>query len=95
MQSKYKCNSLKVGLESKRKMKNAAYADIDAIIFQLYLAYADEPRMVTFRDNEGNLQNAQFNRYDFLERDLDGEYYYNDSYLFATDPAEILKATGL
>lgn len=73
-------------LESKRKMKNAAYADIDAIIFQLYLAYADEPRMVTFRDNEGNLQNAQFNRYDFLERDLDGEYYYNDSYLFATDP---------
>lgn len=72
-------------LDSKRQMKNAAYADIDEIIFQYYLAYADEPRPAVFRDAQGNLQNYIFNRYDFIERDEAGEYYYNDQYLFRTD----------
>ncbi len=39
-------------LDSKRQMKNAAYAEIDRIIVQDYLAYADEPRPATFRDAE-------------------------------------------
>lgn len=72
-------------LDSKRQMKNAAYAEMDQIIFQYYLAYADEPRPATYRDAQGNLQNRMFNRYDFIERDEAGEYYYNDSYLFRTD----------
>ena len=72
-------------LDSKRKMKNAAYAEIDQIIFQYYLAYADEPRPVTFKDAQGRRQNIYFNRYDFIERDEAGEYYYNDEYLFSTD----------
>lgn len=72
-------------LDSKRQMKNAAYADIDRIIFQYYLAYADEPRPATFRDAEGTLQNCVFNRYDFLEQDEAGEWYYNDQFLFRTD----------
>ena len=72
-------------LDSKRQMKNAAYAEMDAIIFQYYLAYADEPRPVAYRDAHGNLQNVTFNRYDFIERDEAGEYYYNDQYLFKTD----------
>jgi len=72
-------------LDSKRQMKNAAYAEIDQIIFQYYLAYADEPRAATFRDAQGNLQNRIFNRYDFIERDEAGEWYYNDQYLFRTD----------
>ena len=72
-------------LDSKRQMKNAAYAEIDQIIFQYYLAYADEPRPVTYRDAHGNFQNRIFRRYDFIERDEAGEYYYNDQYLFHTD----------
>ncbi len=73
-------------LDSKRKMKNAAYAEIDRIIFQLFLAYADEPRPATCRDAQGRLQNRMFNRYDFIEYDTaTGEYYYNDQYLFRTD----------
>lgn len=72
-------------LDSKRKMKNAAYADIDEVIFQYYLAYADEPRTVSYVDSTGRLQNATFNRYDFLEQDENGEYYYNANYLFSTD----------
>ena len=73
-------------LDSKRKMKNAAYAEIDEVIFQYYLAYADEPRVSAYTDAQGRLQNATFNRYDFIERDpATGEYYYNTSYLFGTD----------
>ena len=72
-------------LDSKRQMKNAAYAEIDQIIFQYYLAYADEPRPAAYRDAQGNLQNYIFNRYDFIERDEAGEYYYNDQYMFRTD----------
>lgn len=72
-------------LDSKRRMKNAAYAEMDQIIFQYYLAYADEPRPATFRDAHGRWQNVIFNRYDFIERDEAGEYYYNDQYLFSTD----------
>lgn len=72
-------------LDSKRQMKNAAYAEIDQIIFQYYLAYADEPRPAIYIDAQGRKQNVIFNRYDFIERDEAGEYYYNDEYLFAAD----------
>jgi hypothetical protein len=74
-------------LDSKRKMKNAAYAELDEVIFQLYLAYADEPRPISYVDSFGRMQNAQFNRYDFIARDESGEYYYEDRYLFSADAA--------
>lgn len=73
-------------LDSKRRMKNAAYADIDRIIFEYYLAYADEPRPASYKDAMGITQNAMFNRYDFIRRDEGtGEYYYDDQYLFSAD----------
>lgn len=74
-------------LESKRRMKNHAYACLYEIIFQLYLAYADEPRPVTYKDAIGKVHNTEFNRYAFIERDEAGEYYYNDQYLFGADNA--------
>lgn len=74
-------------LESKRRMKNHAYAEIYEIIFQYYLAYADEPRPISYKDAIGKLQNIEFNRYAFIERDDAGEYYYNDEYLFGADAA--------
>jgi hypothetical protein len=66
-------------------MKNAAYAQIDRVIFEYYLAYADEPRPASFKDAQGRWQNADFNRYDFVSRDENGDYYYDDEYLFSTD----------
>lgn len=73
-------------LDSKRVMKNAAYADIDRIIFEYYLAYADEPRPIAFKDSFGRMQNTQFNRYDFVEWDEDThEWFYEDRYLFSVD----------
>lgn len=73
-------------LESKKKMKYTAYAKLDRLIFEQYLAFADEPRALMFRDAYGRIHNAEFNRYDFIEYDLEsGEYYYDDSYLFSVD----------
>lgn len=72
-------------LDSKRRMKNAAYADLDKIFFQLYLAYADEPRPAVMIDANGIRHNVEFNRYDFLARDEAGKWYYDDRYLFSTD----------
>lgn len=73
-------------LESKKKMKHTAYADIDRIIFELYLAFADEPRTLAYKDAYGRIHNAEFSKYDFIEFDeKSGEYYYDDAYLFSVD----------
>lgn len=73
-------------LNSKKKMKHTAYAELDRKIFEHYLAFADEPRVVSYKDAYGRIHNEQFNRYNFIEYDvLRGEYYYDDAYLFAVD----------
>ena len=73
-------------LESKKKMKHTAYAALDRIIFSLYLAFADEPRQLAYKDAYGRTHAAEFNRYDFIEYDMRrGEYYYDDDYLFTVD----------
>ncbi len=73
-------------LESKRKMKHTAYAELDRIIFELYLAFADEPRALVYKDAYGRIHDAQFSRYDFIEYDVRrGEFYYDDGYLFSVD----------
>lgn len=73
-------------LESKRKMKHTAYAKIDRLIFEQYLAFADEPRALVFKDAYGTPHSTEFNRYDFIEYDTsNGEYYYDDAYLFSVD----------
>ena len=73
-------------LESKRRMKQSAYSELDRIMFEYYLAYADEPREIAYKDAYGRTHNSQFNRYDFIEFDEEtGEYYYDDGYLFSID----------
>ena len=73
-------------LESKRRMKYTAYAEIDRLIFSYYLAYADEPRRLTYTDCFGVRHPSTFNRYDFLEYDpATGKYTYDDGYLFSVD----------
>ena len=73
-------------LESKRKMKQTAYAELDRILFEYHLAYADEPRPLSFRDPFGQRRGTHFNRYAFLEYDVsEGCYVYNDDYLFSVD----------
>jgi hypothetical protein len=73
-------------LESKRRMKNAAYAAIDRLIFLHYLAFADEVRELAYRDAWGRMQNLTFNRYDFYRKnEADGSYTVDDGYLFSAE----------
>lgn len=72
-------------LESKRVMKNAAYAELFELMFKFWLAYSDEPRPITYKDFEGKTRYEEFNRYDFLEQDEDGNYWWNDQFLFSCD----------
>lgn len=72
-------------MESKRVMKDAAYADLFRIMFQFRLAYADEPRPVVSQNSKGETVYSEFNRWDFLEQDKDGQWYWNDQFLFSTD----------
>lgn len=72
-------------LESKRVMKNAAYARMFEMMFKFLLAYMDEPRQVRSSDTAGNPEFKVFSRYDFLQRDAAGEWYWNDRFLFSCD----------
>jgi len=72
-------------LESKRVMKNAAYAELFETMFKFWLAYSDEPRPVTYKDSTGETVYEEFNRYDFLETGEDGEWHWNDQFLFSCD----------
>lgn len=72
-------------LETKKRMKHLAYCKLYEIIFKHYLAFADEPRRFAFRDTFGRIHFSEFNRYDFIEQDKAGNYYYDDSYLFSVD----------
>jgi hypothetical protein len=72
-------------LESKRVMKRSAYAGLDEIIWQLYLAYADEPKVMQTFDMLGISQKTTFSRYDFLDMDELGRWSYYTDYTFSTD----------
>ncbi len=72
-------------LESKRVMKEAAFAQLFEAMFKFKLAYTDEPRPVISSDIHGNSVYEEFNRYDFLKKDDAGEWYWNDDFLFSCD----------
>ena len=72
-------------LDSKKKMKHAAYARLYEIMFKYYLAYADEPRPLPYKDALGRLQGEEFNRYEFAKCDERGIWYWDDAFTFAAD----------
>ncbi|MEG1520334.1 MAG: hypothetical protein RR458_05025, partial [Clostridia bacterium] len=82
-------------LESKRVMKNSAYADLDKILFEFYLAFGIGKKPIYSVDANGNPNTEDFAKYDFLELNEDGEWKFNDVYLFSTDlTADLEKDRG-
>lgn len=79
-------------MESKRINKNDFYQRLWEGIFKMKLAYADEPRPVVSTDAHGEMQFNEFNRYLFLEQDENGEWIYNDQFIFSCDTAAPLAA---
>ena len=72
-------------MESKRVMKQAAWAALYEAIFRFKLAYAAEPRSVVGSDGRGGTVYGTFDRWDFLERDAAGDWCWNDRFLFSCD----------
>lgn len=74
-------------LASKKLMKQAHFADIFRIIFELYLAFADEPRQIRHESDDPIFDaDERFNRYDFYEFDArTGEWFIDDGYSFSID----------
>ena len=72
-------------MESKRVMKRFAYSKLFEMIFKLMLAYCDDRRPVIWTDQKGKQQYEEFNRYDFLKQDENGEWYWNTDFLFSVD----------
>lgn len=66
-------------------MKQAAYAQLFELMFKFWLAYSDEPRPISYKDNEGNTVYEEISRYDFLKQDEDGQFYWDDQFLFSCD----------
>lgn len=88
----YSINQAAGRLESKRTLKNDAFAKMYEMIFKYMLAYADEPVPVTSNGLNGDMEYRKFSRYDFLKVDAAGEYYWDDEFIFDTDPTSTLMA---
>ena len=86
----YSINQAAGRLESKRIMKNQAYAQLYELMFKFALAYADQPIPISSQGKDGQQEFSHFNRMNFLKVDAAGEYYWNDEFIFDTDPTSTL-----
>lgn len=76
-------------MESKRRMKDAAYADLYKLMFKYLLAYCDEKRIYAKMKPNGEYVKGSFSRYNYLDGEP-GSVYYNDRFLFSVDDASTL-----
>ena len=88
----YSINQAAGRLESKRVMKNDAYAKLYEYMFKFWLAYADDPLPITGIGTKGEQNFDILDKDDFLKQDAAGEYYWNDEFMFETDPTSTMMA---
>lgn len=88
----YSINQAAGRLESKRVMKNDAYAKLYELMFKFWLAYADDPLPITGSGVNGEQDFDVLDKADFVKQDAAGEYYWNDEFLFETDPTSTMMA---
>jgi len=88
----YSINQAAGRLESKRVMKNDAYAKLYELMFKFWLAYADDPLPITGSGVNGEQDFDVLDKKDFIKEDAAGEYYWNDEFLFETDPTSTMMA---
>lgn len=86
----YSINQAAGRLESKRVMKNQAYAQLYELMFKFALAYADQPIPINSQGKDGVQVFNHFDKMDFLKMDAAGQYYWNDEFIFDTDPTSTL-----
>lgn len=86
----YSINQAAGRLESKRIMKNEAYAKLYELMFKFALAYSDQPIPITTKGTDGETVYSHFDKKDFLKMDAAEQFYWNDEFIFETDPTSTL-----
>lgn len=86
----YAINQAAGRLESKRVLKNEYWSRIYEIMFKFMLSYADQPIPLVNDGTDGSLEFGHFNRYDFLKIDANGEFYWDDEFIFDVDPTSAI-----
>lgn len=86
----YAINQAAGRLESKRTLKNEAYAKLYEYMFKFWLAYSDQSSSVISTDSNGVANYDEIDRHEFLKIDAAGEFYWDDEFLFETDPTSTL-----
>lgn len=86
----YSINQAAGRLDSKRTLKNEAYAKLYETMFKFWLAFSDSPTEITSTDSEGMAQHDSLDRKEFLRMDAAGEFYWDDEFIFETDPTSTL-----
>ena len=86
----YSINQAAGRLESKRIMKNNAFAKLYELMFKFALAYADDPIPITSQGMNGELEFTHFDKRMFLKKDANDEWYWNDEFIFEVDPTSTL-----
>lgn len=86
----YSINQAAGRMESKKAMKNDAYAKLYQMIFEFWLAYADQKIPFQSIGQNGEQEFSYFDRYQFLKQDDAGEWYWNDEFIFETDPTSTI-----
>ena len=78
-------------MQSKQYNKISSFQELFRILFEFKLAFYDEQRPFLKKGDNNEDEYAIFNKYDFLERDSAGEYYYNTDFLITADGADLPK----
>lgn len=86
----YSINQAAGRLESKRVMKNEAYANLYELMFKFALSYADQPIPITIAGPNGETEYGHFDKSMFVKFDDAGDPYWNDEFLFTIDPTSTL-----
>ena len=86
----YAINQAAGRLDSKRTLKNEAYAKLYETMFKFWLAFSDSPSEITSTSSDGAAQFDSLDRMEFLRLDAAGEFYWNDEFIFETDPTSTL-----
>lgn len=86
----YAINQAAGRLESKRTLKNEAFAKLYEYMFKFWLAYSDQSSAIISTDSNGTANYDEIDRHEFLKIDSAGEFYWDDEFLFETDPTSTL-----
>ena len=86
----YSINQAAGRLDSKRTLKNEAYAKLYEAMFKFWLAFSDSPSKITSTNSEGAQVFDELDRKEFLRLDAAGEFYWDDEFIFETDPTSTL-----